>query len=255
MNIEEIKQDFPEYDKKMRPNCIDLTGKTFGRLTVLYRYIQNTGGQAMWVCKCTCGKIKPVRGASLRNGTAQSCGCLTYENASKANMNNLIGQKFGKLTVLEDSGKRSNHRVIWKCQCDCGTIVERIGDSLVQKDTFSCGCCNQSKGSIIIENILKENNIVYEKEKKFHDLVGKRNMPLRYDFFLPEYNRLIEFDGIQHFQERDIFHDSLEEIQQRDLIKNNYALQNNIQLIRIPYWKENSITLEILLNNKFLIED
>ena len=37
---------------------------------------------------------------------------------------NLIGQTIGKLTVLEETSKRKNKSVVWKCQCDCGNIVE-----------------------------------------------------------------------------------------------------------------------------------
>lgn len=254
MDIIKIKEEFPEFLKPLSKNCIDLTNKKFGRLQVLYRFFQNTPqGQALWVCQCDCGKIKPIRGSSLRNGTATSCGCLTYENASKANINNLVGKRFGKLTVLQDTKKRKNHRVIWLCQCDCGEKVERISDSLIQGDTCACGHCNSSIGVTIIEKILKENNIIFEREKTFSELRGKKGMPLRYDFYLPEYNRLIEYDGIQHFEERDFFKDSLIEIQKRDKIKNDFALKNNIDLVRIPYWKNKSITLDTLLKNNFLV--
>ena len=80
-------------------------------------------------------------------------------------------------------------------------------------------------------------------------------MPYRFDFYLPEYNRLIEYDGIQHYKERNFFKDTLEEIQNRDIIKNNFALNNNIDLIRIPYWKQNSITINTILGNKYLVEE
>ena len=209
----------------------------------------------MWVCQCDCGNIKPIRGASLRNGTATSCGCLTRKNASKKNMNNLIGKRFGYLTVIKDSGLRTNHRIIWECQCDCGKIVNRVGDSLVQGDTISCGHDNISIGEQKIIEILSSNNIKFDQQKTYPDLIGKNNMPLRFDFYLPEYNRLIEFDGIQHYKERTIFSDSLEEIQKRDLIKNNYAISNNIELVRIPYWKINSISLETIIGSKYLIEE
>lgn len=256
MNLEEIKKIYPPFEGRIRKNCIDLTNKRFGRLLVLYRYKTNTsGGQAKWVCQCDCGKIKPISGASLRNGHTTSCGCLTYENASKANINNLIGKRFGKLVVIEDTKKRIRHKVVWLCKCDCGNQVERLSDTLSSGDSLSCGCHNQSIGSINIENILKENNILYEKEKSFSGLTGKNNTPYRFDFYLPEYNRLIEYDGIQHYKERNFFKDTLEEIQNRDIIKNNFALNNNIDLIRIPYWKQNSITINTILGNKYLVEE
>ena len=259
MTLEEIKEKYPPYDKVMPKQCKDMTGKRFGKLTVLYRYaINSTGGQAQWVCQCDCGNISTPRGAGLRNGTTTtSCGCLTYENASKANKSNLVGKHFGKLTVIEDTGKRIRHRVIWKCKCkcECGKYVERSTDTLNQGDSVSCGHCNQSIGAFKIEQILKENHIQYEKEKTYPNLTGKRGMPYRYDFYLPEYNRLIEFDGIQHYKEREIFKDTLEQIQERDLIKNQYALKNDITLVRVPYWKQNTITLDTLLKDKYIIEE
>ena len=42
----------------------------------------------------------------------------------------LSGQRFGKLTVIKDSGKRVNHKVMWLCQCDCGNQIEVSGDNL-----------------------------------------------------------------------------------------------------------------------------
>ena len=257
MNIDKIKEQYPEWNRPIRKNVVDLTNQKLGRLKILYRYYQNTpGNNAQWVCQCDCGNIKVIRGGSLTKSVkpTRSCGCQTYENASKANKRDLTGQRFGQLTVLYDTQKRRNHRVVWMCKCDCGREVERTSDSLIQQDTFSCGHCNRSMGSIRIEQILKENNIKYELEKAFSDLKGKNNMPFRFDFYLPEYNRLIEFDGIQHYKERTIFSDTLEIIQQRDLIKNQYCINNNIPLVRIPYWKLDKITLKDLLGTKYEVE-
>lgn len=65
---------------------IDLTGKTFGRLTVVSRSVShvtpNGSKQTLWVCSCLCGKVTPVRSAALRNGSAKSCGCLQRELTS-----------------------------------------------------------------------------------------------------------------------------------------------------------------------------
>ena len=63
----------------------DLTGKTFGRLTVIRRAENNIlpsgQRQTMWLCKCSCGNNKDiiVRGADLKNGHTLSCGCLKKE--------------------------------------------------------------------------------------------------------------------------------------------------------------------------------
>lgn len=62
---------------------IDLTGQRFGRLEVLER-AENRCGRTCWKCRCECGTIKDIPAKTLRNGTAQSCGCLQKERASIA---------------------------------------------------------------------------------------------------------------------------------------------------------------------------
>ncbi len=63
----------------MRP--IDLSGKTFGRLTVLHRAGISDDRQALWMCRCECGEQKKVRGRPLRRGYTKSCGCLQREHS------------------------------------------------------------------------------------------------------------------------------------------------------------------------------
>lgn len=64
----------------------DLTGKTFGRLTVLTQAERSKTGFRRWVCRCQCGKItSPIQGANLQNGHTQSCGCWMVERAISAN--------------------------------------------------------------------------------------------------------------------------------------------------------------------------
>lgn len=62
---------------------IDLTGRTFGRLTVIQFAGTNKRGSYMWLCECECGNTKVVDGADLRRGGTKSCGCLAAENTSR----------------------------------------------------------------------------------------------------------------------------------------------------------------------------
>lgn len=63
---------------------IDLTGQTFGRLTVINRANINTiENKPYWNCCCKCGKITVVRGSDLRRGSTESCGCLQKERSAK----------------------------------------------------------------------------------------------------------------------------------------------------------------------------
>ena len=63
------------------------------------------------------------------------------EMGSLYNRKDIKGRRFGRLTVLEETGARDNkHSVIWKCRCDCGKTVEVGYDALVYGNTVSCGC-------------------------------------------------------------------------------------------------------------------
>jgi len=100
-----------------------------------------------------------------------------------------------------------------------------------------CGCpkCKTSKSEIKIENILKENNINYICQKKFSDCINKKELP--FDFYLPNHNMCIEYDGEQHFKQFR-FEKNDEKLQKRiknDIIKNEYCKNNNIKLLRIRF--------------------
>ena len=100
-----------------------------------------------------------------------------------------------------------------------------------------CGCqiCNESKGEKEITNILCDNNIKHIKQKTFDNCKNKHKLP--FDFYLPDYNICIEFDGRQHFESVLDFggDEQLKKTQQNDKIKNNYCKENNIKLLRIKY--------------------
>ena len=87
----------------------------------------------------------------------------------------LAGQKFGKLTVIkrvEDHITPSGqHKQLWLCRCDCGNEKIIRGESLRNGSTMSCGCLKQSTGEMNIEEILKQNNISFVKEKTFPDFI------------------------------------------------------------------------------------
>lgn len=61
---------------------------------------------------------------------------------------NLLGQKFGRLLVLEENGRDSHQNVVWKCQCDCGTIKDIRGTHLTQGKVLSCGCLQKEQTSV-----------------------------------------------------------------------------------------------------------
>lgn len=56
---------------------------------------------------------------------------------------NIIGNKYGRLTVIEHLGVKVRRTHYWKCQCDCGNIIECSGDNLKKGNTKSCGCISK----------------------------------------------------------------------------------------------------------------
>lgn len=237
------------------PLPLDLTGKQFNRLKVLYKdevKSQQTK-KSYWVCECDCGVIKSIYAYNLKSGHTQSCGCYQKQRTSESNTNNLINQHFGKLTVIDRAGSDKYGTALWKCRCECGNEIVCWSNNLTQGRNQSCGCLKGSYGENQIIKILTENNINFIREYIFDDF-----KPYRYDFYLPDFNRLIEFDGEQHYQECSGSwgqQSTLKDRKERDLLKNLYAKNNNIDLIRIPYWEKENITLEMLLGNNYLIDE
>lgn len=107
-----------------------------------------------------------------------------------------------------------------------------------------CPICSESRGEKFVSLILNELNIPYTRQAKFNDCVnfkiGKKCRKLPFDFYLPTFNTVIEFDGIQHFKEVGFWggNKSLLSQQVRDQIKNQYCLDKGIKMVRIPYTME-----------------
>lgn len=237
---------------------IDLTNQVFGELTVLYKTEKrNSNGSVYWHCKCSCGKEKDILGQSLKQGITISCGHIGKEKLKLGrglNFQDLSNQRFGKLIVLkriEDKIYNNEKKVQWKCKCDCGNCCNVISDNLKSGNTQSCGLCNEtSHGNLKIEQLLKENNISYIREKRFIDCKDKKSLP--FDFYVNDMY-CIEYDGIQHFEENTIF--DYQTTHYHDIIKSKYCKENNIPLIRIPYTHYKNLCIEdLLLETSHFIE-
>ena len=254
---------------------IDITGQTFGKLTVIDCAGKLDGKRYFWKCQCECGNIVTKDGSVLRSGNTKSCGCGKYDGLKKYNeqqsAETLIpaGTKFGKLQILKPIGYKPQYkgsrknRMWYQCQCDCGNICEVNGNSLKNNHKISCGCV-ASKGELEIETILQKSNYLYGKEVILPELLQETGRALRFDFIVYEnngqINRIIEFDGRQHQYGPDTDYwdrsttDTLEKIQERDNIKNQFCLKHNYKLVRIPYSKLGKITIADLFGNEYLIK-
>lgn len=226
----------------------DLVGQVFGKLTVIEEDFSRK--RTAFKCQCECGNITIVQAGNLKSGHTQSCGCLSVEKTRERNSAKLIGQKFGKLTVIEEA-YRKDYSVFWKCQCECGNITFTNSGHLISGHTQSCGCI-LSKGEENISKILRNNKIEFTSQKSFeqyYDFEKKEGArPFRFDFFVKN-QYLIEFDGRQHFEAIDWFGGEEQLLAQtrRDQYKNQWCKENNIPLIRIPYTKLDTLCIEDLM--------
>lgn len=119
-----------------------------------------------------------------------------------------------------------------------GIFEQKPMNHLVGK---GCLICKESKGEIKINNFLLINNVEFIREYRFKDCKNIKTLP--FDFYLPEHNICIEYDGIQHFKEVKNWggKKGYELIKERDKIKNEYCIKNDIKLIRIPYYVYSNI--------------
>jgi len=129
-----------------------------------------------------------------------------------------------------------------------GSFFQKPNDHISSK----CGCpiCTESKGEKKIRYYLKLNNINYIQQKTFKKCKNKNELP--FDFYLPDLNICIEYDGEQHFRSVVGWGDeeSFKNLQLRDNIKNEYCKNNNIELLRISYLNKN---IEKTINDFLLI--
>ena len=125
---------------------------------------------------------------------------------------------------------------------DYADYVERRG----------CPVCNSTSMEQQIAQVLTNHNIVYKPQFSFNDCKDKRKLP--FDFYLPDYNILVEYDGQQHYRpvnfggisDEKAF-ENFKKTQRHDSIKTTYCESNKIPLLRIPYWESKNIE-QILLD-------
>lgn len=102
-----------------------------------------------------------------------------------------------------------------------------------------CPKCSSNKSGPErkIERLLESNNISFNYNKKFDDCRNITGALLKFDFYLPDLNLIIEYDGEQHFKPAPHWggQKALEETKARDLLKDQYCRDNGIKMLRIPY--------------------
>lgn len=118
-----------------------------------------------------------------------------------------------------------------------GSFFQKPGNHLNGKN--GCPVCRESLGERLLEKYFQENEISFVRQKVFNDLYDKsKRNKLKYDFFLEDYNLLIEFNGRQHYYFNKLWHQSVHDFHRavhRDWLKRKYAKNNNFNYIVIKY--------------------
>lgn len=128
----------------------DLTGQKFGRLTALFVCDRKPREKVRWHCICECGTEVDVLGTCLISGYTRSCGCLAKEvrrqtgeqsrGRKSVRFEDLTGQRFGRLVVLNRAENSKSGRTQWRCLCDCGKERIVMAAHLKRGHSKSCGC-------------------------------------------------------------------------------------------------------------------
>ena len=131
----------------------DLTGQKFGKLTVL-GIGERRNNRIYWECLCECGKKTHRDSNSLLHAHENlSCGCYKRQRTSETHLKNIVGQKFGRLTVIKHVGSNKHKKALFLCKCECGNKCVVVGSNLRSKSSQSCGCLHDEKAKERISKI------------------------------------------------------------------------------------------------------
>jgi len=249
----------------------DLTGQIFGYLKVIKRlpnYVQpnNNRKRTRWLTVCLlCGNEYEADGSHLLHGDIISCGCLKNKKAAErmsatkgkiknnSRSKNLKGQIINENILVVDVAPSKNRKRTWLCECLlCGTIFEARANHLLRGLIKSCGCI-KSQAEKFIREYFQKNNINFDTQVCFEDLVNpETGHVIYYDFALKDKSNnivaLLEYQGKQH----NPFLNSEFGKQQREItdsLKYDYCNVYNIPFYEIWYFENLEEELNKILIN------
>lgn len=178
--------------------------------------------------------------ASPRMVLAGHCGCKkchsekissTLSKSPKEYIDEVA--EINPFILIEENYINSHTSILHRCLLDNYRWYAKPNNILSGR---GCPKCNQSKGERKISTWLYQNSISYKYQHIFEHCKDKK--PLPFDFYLPYYNIVIEFDGEQHFRSIDFFggEEKFQLQQKHDKIKDEFCKNNGITLLRIPYF-------------------
>jgi hypothetical protein len=142
----------------MNKKIKDLTGKKFGRLTVIKENGRTNGKRKLvvWLCRCECGNYVNRTAKALT--TSKNSGC----DNCKFIREDLTGKRYGKIQVISMKGHEKGS-IIWNCICDCGKELEINTGRLNSGSIKSCGCSKK-------ERMIKQNTIHGKANTRLYEI-------------------------------------------------------------------------------------
>ena len=216
---------------------------------VLSDYVTST--QKIW-CRCkSCGDKFEITPKSLLRG--QGCVKCGHKRAGMKAIKEhdvFVAQmaEVNSDIIIKSHYCKSKEKITAEC-VRCGCVWKTTPNALLnEKGCPQCGTY-LSKGEEKCSKYFDSHNVEYVKQKIFDDLVGSKGKPLRFDFFLPKYNVLIEYQGEQHERAVDFFggQEKFEIQVYYDNLKRNFAKEHRYKLLEISFRDYNNI--DIILDN------
>lgn len=205
-----------------------------------------------------CGCIMQRSVISILNTPWHCDNCNNYNKGkivySKEDVQEELNKNFNNEYTLLDYQGMTKKALLRHNNCGKIFSMRELND-LFSGRNRGCPICYRfkSKGEQAIMFYLEKNNINYIPQKTFSPLNKSK---YRFDFYLPDFNIAIEYQGEQHYRENSCFKDKLETIQKRDEIKRQYCKENKIYLKEIKYTELKNINhiLDSMFNDyrKFL---
>ena len=205
--------------------------------------------------RCSCGHLRDISMNSVLyaknfSGLCETCSTRRQHDVARMNIEDvrvLLATK--GLVLLSD--EYVNARSSLRLRCSCGREFSSCYDLLSSgKKRPCCRVCSNriSSGEQAIADWLSEHGLRYEREKTFPGCrISSR--PLRFDFYLPDKNLCIEYDGQGHFQIVNYSGRECEETltrvlwdtQERDFAKDRFCADNGIRILRVSYTEHDRI--------------
>jgi hypothetical protein len=226
-----LEHEYVDSTQKLKIEC--KCGNSFEKSLSLFRY--KNGGRCR-ICYLDYLSEKSI---------------LSYEHVKE--YIEVSSQSKCKLLTLEENYKNTRLPVLFQCECE-ETFLTSIHE-FKSGNQRRCKKCSKSisKGEFAVKNCLEEINIDFEMEYRIEECKYKSQLPFDFAIFNEEeLALLIEYDGELHYKSSEIFggDETLAITKLRDGIKTQYCIDNNIPLLRIPYWDFDNI--ESIINNKLI---